>query len=374
MHITAYFASLLFANLVQAIGTLIDARWVIDGGVMRGRLCTAQGALKQAGNVGAALWSFILALHVFNLLFLRLRLATAAWTSTIATLLGWVGVLFIVVLGPLAIHKKEKGDFYGPSGYWCWITDAYPAEQTFLEYFFEWLSAAASFVLYTCILLRVRGNLARTASGRWALHVVPRGSAWRLALGRDMLDSAMLGVAAVVVWCAPVAYTLLIVPITAARFACFAGLHVPTSVTFFADFVYSSSGTVNLLLLLATRRRMPAPYTIPSFTTPRACVPAAGSAAAAGITPFVLSAPVSAAGDIEAKGGYEAEEDDAGEEKGVRRWDGEKGENGRGRRSVRSSVSSVSTVESTMPLRGHSRSDARLAEGSYVGGDGEASR
>ena len=63
--------------------------------------------------------SFILALHVFNLLFLRLRLATAAWTSTIATLLGWVGVLFIVVLGPLAIHKKEKGDFYGPSGYWC---------------------------------------------------------------------------------------------------------------------------------------------------------------------------------------------------------------------------------------------------------------
>ena len=44
MHIAAYFASLLIANLVQAIGTLIDARWVIDGGIMRGRLCTAQGA------------------------------------------------------------------------------------------------------------------------------------------------------------------------------------------------------------------------------------------------------------------------------------------------------------------------------------------
>ena len=130
---------------------------------------------------------------------------------------------------------------------------------------------------------------------------------------------------------------------------------------------------MNFLLLLATRRRMPAPYTIPSFTTPRACVPAAGSAAAAGITPFVLSAPVSAAGDTEAKRGEEAEEDDAGEDKGVGRWDSEKEEDGRGRRSVRGSVGSVSTIESTTPLRGHPRNDARLAKRSYAGGDGEAS-
>jgi len=76
-YIPALFGSLITSNLLQSIGTLINWRWVVDGGVSSGKLCSAQGVpfatscvrilafspphhhvggIKQAGNVGTAVW------------------------------------------------------------------------------------------------------------------------------------------------------------------------------------------------------------------------------------------------------------------------------------------------------------------------------
>ncbi|THH19613.1 hypothetical protein EW146_g1576 [Bondarzewia mesenterica] len=139
-HIAAYFTSLLLSNMIQAIGMLINIHWVIHGGVFSGSLCSVQGpsalppflirsfdgnpetitgAFKQAGNVGAALWSFMLALHTFNLLFLRLKIATSAWNQWLTLYIGWSSILFVVLIGPLVIQSKDKGPYFSVSGYWC---------------------------------------------------------------------------------------------------------------------------------------------------------------------------------------------------------------------------------------------------------------
>ena len=55
-RIMPFFVSLLLANVLQAIGTLINGRWVTERAVVPGHLCTAQAGIKQAGNVGMALW------------------------------------------------------------------------------------------------------------------------------------------------------------------------------------------------------------------------------------------------------------------------------------------------------------------------------
>lgn len=52
-----YFVSLLIANVLQAAGTSMNVKWVLDRAVQEGTFCTLQGATKQAGNVGMALWS-----------------------------------------------------------------------------------------------------------------------------------------------------------------------------------------------------------------------------------------------------------------------------------------------------------------------------
>ena len=54
----------------------------------------------------------------------------------------------------------EQGPFYGISGFWCWITPNYPTERYTLEYLFMFTTAGVSFVLYSLIFFRLRGNIA----------------------------------------------------------------------------------------------------------------------------------------------------------------------------------------------------------------------
>ena len=82
------------------------------------------------------------------------------------------------------------------------------------------------------------------------------------------------------------AYTILLVPVTIARFVAFGGHDVPFRATIFADFVFNLQGVVNVALLLATRRFVPDTAALPLFE-PRKRV-SLSSPEAFGITPFVL--------------------------------------------------------------------------------------
>ncbi|KAJ7249384.1 hypothetical protein C8J57DRAFT_1669033 [Mycena rebaudengoi] len=196
-HINGYFNALLLANALQAIGTAMNLKWAADGGVTAGGLCTAQGGIKQAGNIATALWSFMISLHLFNLLFLRLKSTRLGfWCSMV---LGW-GIVFIIVLvGPTVIQRPDKGPYFGISGAWCWITSKYPREQIFLEYFLEYVSAGFCLVLYTIVILRMRGNLVHQ-HGKWSLRILPKDESWQLSLRRDLIDYSMLQAAEKMVW------------------------------------------------------------------------------------------------------------------------------------------------------------------------------
>ncbi|KAH9926570.1 uncharacterized protein BXZ73DRAFT_78673 [Epithele typhae] len=203
---------------------------------------------------------------------------------------GWFLVAFVVAIGPTAIENPSRGPYFGPTGFWCWITDEYPKEQFFLEYFFEFVSAFLSFFMYTAVLLRVRGNLIRDNKGKWHLRFVARGERWRLAIRRDSVDEAMMNVAARMIWY-PV--RSLHHPPHArhrARFWAFGGHEVPFRATIFADFVFNLQGVANVLLLLITRRFVPHSVdTLPIFA-PRKHV-SMSSPEAFGITPYVLPLP-----------------------------------------------------------------------------------
>ncbi|KAI8985029.1 hypothetical protein BD414DRAFT_418174 [Trametes punicea] len=284
-RVVPFLVSLLIANLVQAIGTLINGKWVTDHTVADGHLCRTQGGIKQAGNVATALWSLTLSLHVFMLLFSRVALSRNLSWGLLGS--GWCLVVFVVIIGPAAIQTPSRGTYFGPAGYWCWITERYPREQFFLEYFFEFVSAGLSLLLYTAVLLRVRGNLVRT-SGRWHVRFVPHGERWVLAIRRDAVDSSMMGVASRIVWY-PVAYAILLLPVTITRFVAFSGHDVPFRATIFSDFVFNLQGLVNVVLLLATNRFVPNTEALPIYT-PRKRV-SISSPEAIGITPFVLPPP-----------------------------------------------------------------------------------
>ncbi|KAJ6590547.1 hypothetical protein DFH09DRAFT_207234 [Mycena vulgaris] len=286
-HFQAYFVCLLLANTMQAWANTMSLRWVVHGGAEDGALCAAQGGIKQGGNIGTALWSFIISLHLFNLLFLRYK--TPKLISWGVVVFGWSFIFTIVFLGPVAIQTAARGHYFGIAGHSCWITHNYRIEQIFLEYFFEYLAVALNVFLHLATFLRVRGNLLRV-DGRWRVRWVPLGASWQLALGRDFTDSTMLRLAKHMIWY-PVAYAVTIVPISITRLSQFCGMDVPLWADALTGCIFDLGGFLNVLLFFGARRFFPEADALPEFTAQRKDVDAI--VAAHGVVPFTLQRPAS---------------------------------------------------------------------------------
>jgi len=285
-HFQAYFVCLLLANTMQAWGSTMSLKWLQLGGVFDGSFCAAQGGIAQGGNIGAAIWSSIISLHLFNLLFLRYKTPKAISWATIA--FGWSFIFTVVFLGPVAIQTAARGHYFGIYRTSCWITDGYATEQVFLEFLIEYLALFLNLLLHVATLLRVRGNLLRI-DGRWHMRFVPLGDSWQLALGRDFTDSSMLRLAQHMVWY-PLAYAATIIPISFVRLAQFRGAHVPGWTEVITGSIFNLVGFFNVLLFFGARRFFPEPGLIPEFTAQRS-KDVDAIVAQHGVTPFTLQRP-----------------------------------------------------------------------------------
>lgn len=123
-------------------------------------------------------------------------------------------------------------------------------------------SAGFSFVLYLLVFFRLRGNI--TLSDGYKVHFQkrPKVRVGRTAAGTYIMtddrrvESHLTTVAKQMLWC-PIAYTVLVLPIAAARFSTFAGASVPFPVTIFTAAVFMLTGFVNALLFCVTRNVLP---------------------------------------------------------------------------------------------------------------------
>ncbi|KAK0241524.1 hypothetical protein EDD85DRAFT_403624 [Armillaria nabsnona] len=253
-HIAAYFICLLVSDLIQAIASILNAAWVQSSGVHAGPLCTIQGALKQIADVSTAFWTLTIAVQTFFLLVLDLHLRQfILWMTLIA---GWSGILTVVLAGPATLNVHERGPYYGITGYWCWITDAYPSERITLDYIFMFIAALGSLLIYTFIFLRLRGHIEMDGwtPNRFRLRPVKRVGDWRTT---DSDNEATKIAKRMVLY--PIAYIIMVLPITVTRFMAFAGQTVTLEATVFSATLFLFSGTVNVVLFATTRRILPVP-------------------------------------------------------------------------------------------------------------------
>lgn len=258
-HVAAYFVSLLFSDFIQALGSLMSIQWVMEHGITLGVPCTAQGAIKNGGNVGTALWSMVIAIHTFCILFLGFRPRDFALYGTLVGVWSLVG--FIVVVGPAVVETSARGPYFGIAGIWCWITDPYQNERLLLEYLWMFSSAFISFVLYVLVFLKLRGNI--VVSG-WRIRFRRRSSApsWDMQTGKDQIDAQTMGIARQMLWY-PIAYIVIILPIAVVRYLEWMGHTMPEPILIFSDAVFLFSGFINTILFCTTRRILPAQNMIP---------------------------------------------------------------------------------------------------------------
>ncbi|KAJ7268499.1 hypothetical protein C8J57DRAFT_1325306 [Mycena rebaudengoi] len=261
-HAAAYFISLLICDTIQSVASIMNAKWIINMAVETNSFCVVQGAMKQVSDVGLSFWTFVIALHTFCLVFLGMT--PRPYVVRVTLIAGWSGIGILAMSGPTFLDTAHRGPFYGISGYWCWITPLYVVERATLDYMFMFMAGTGSFILYTLVFLRMRGNIV-ASGGKVTFHKTSSNNGSQGS--GQQVDSRTMSVAKKMLLY-PVAYTIVILPIAAARFSDWAGNDVPFEVTMFSDVVFLLSGVVNVTLFTSTRRILPAgSIRLPSFGT-----------------------------------------------------------------------------------------------------------
>jgi len=252
-HAAVYFACLLVAAAIQALGSFMSVKWVEQDGVTLGSYCSTQGAIKNAGNLAVSLWTLTLAVHTFLVLFLRWKIRDYALYVTLFGIWFLVGLL--VLLGPAAIQRPDKGPYFGISGYWCWIADPYPGARIGMEYLWLLGSAGLSFVFYSLTFLRLRGNLV-IEKGKVSWRRIESENSWKYLIGRDTTDIQMTQVAKGMLGF-PILFTVTVLPIAVCRFIAWSGGEISMEATIFSDAVFSLTGVFDLILFMTTRSLLP---------------------------------------------------------------------------------------------------------------------
>ncbi len=129
---------------------------------------TLIGFLFNLGNVGSACWLTVVSIFthccVFNPSIVGpkgVKYDTVSRFEIVSLLVGYGLPLIISTIGPIISAVKHTGPFYGPAGYWCWITSEYDAFRIAFHYawiivaFFVILAIYGSVFNKMCLLLKV---------------------------------------------------------------------------------------------------------------------------------------------------------------------------------------------------------------------------
>jgi len=242
--------------------------WVREGAIVYGSLCTAQGVLRHMSDVGIALWTLVIATRTFSVLFLRLD--TKHYEKWIVLIAQWSLIGTIVIGGPAAARTDEHGPYYGIVGDWCWIAANYTVERIVLDYMVAFISAILAFILYSLVFLKLRGIVRRRASSTITTPADKERTLnenYEHRLARQMLLF-------------PIAYTIMIVPLTLCRFIAWAGHDVSFGFSVFSDFTYLLGGLVHVIIFACTGRILPANSVLPRLTISRPKILLASTAVA----------------------------------------------------------------------------------------------
>jgi hypothetical protein len=68
---------LLLTDLIQGVSGIVTLKWLADGGISTGTLCTVQAVMFHVADVGTALWNTAIAGHTFWTVVLG---KTSAWS------------------------------------------------------------------------------------------------------------------------------------------------------------------------------------------------------------------------------------------------------------------------------------------------------
>jgi len=234
-----YMLSLFMFDIVQAIGGILNIRWAGRGVVTTGPYCSAQGIIKQIGELGTALITLILATHTFITALWRVGIEARGFAFTVVGLTCifialWVGI-------PNAVHRTYEA----PSPYWCWLSPRFSGERLAGEYIWLWTALFASVIMYIPLYLWAEGRL--SIGERWyKFHLSKPNQHAKYSKRKSSLGMLFY----------PFVYSLVVLPVSVARWSQYNHKSIPSVALLFGLTVFNLSGAINVLLFLIIRPQL----------------------------------------------------------------------------------------------------------------------
>ncbi|KAJ7581011.1 hypothetical protein C8J56DRAFT_958806 [Mycena floridula] len=194
--------SLFSADLFQSLGVILNIRWIDEGVVRVGSLCTAQGILQNLGQAGVAMTTLIITLHTFYSLWRGKPHGLSLLHTRIIVAAIWI---FLILFVSISAAKHREPSFYAPTPYWCWINSNYSNSRNAVENVWLWLAFTTS-ALYIPLFLYSMGYITPRDPSWWTFE-----THWRkpqpLVLGhnpRRLVSPPMSLIICALAFCLPV--------------------------------------------------------------------------------------------------------------------------------------------------------------------------
>ncbi|EJD34843.1 hypothetical protein AURDEDRAFT_75800, partial [Auricularia subglabra TFB-10046 SS5] len=243
--------SLLVSDALQAIGAIMDLRWIRLGEVTCGKYCNAQGTMvspiQSLGETSVAMATMVIAVHTFLVIFFRWTPPSGFLIPIIVISMIWAYVSLYTGIA-FAAHHAPGAELFTPTPYWCWISARYPKERFSAEYFWLWSAALLSILLYIPLFFVIRGNITVDPQHWWRIEFQRTTNLQRAGVtfspSRQSLKMLLY----------PACYVVVVIPPTLTRWIGFSTENrIAPFWTFFSISIYGLSGVTNVLLLTLTR-------------------------------------------------------------------------------------------------------------------------
>jgi len=249
-----YMLSLFTSDLIQALGAVLDIKWVHEGKVYTGSYCTAQGAIQQLGETGVALATLTIAIHTLIVVMWG-KLKHQLIVAYIVVALIWLFVILFVSIS-ISVHTRGSDYYETPTPYWCWIGDGqrYNAERIAGEYIWLWVTLLMAIFTYIPLFFWARGMISISPEHWWKIRFHSNRETEGVQIIDPRKKRRALGMIAY-----PLVYSVIVLPLSVVRWVTGFGsniYHLPSEATFIVIFIYNLSGLLNALLFLLTRSEL----------------------------------------------------------------------------------------------------------------------
>lgn len=264
--------NLFISELLMSLGGMLDAKWAHETQVYCGGYCAAQGSLQFIGETSVAIWTLAITLHTWWSVVSAKRVLFRAWFCYGLVAAVWI-FLFAFNFGAYTSYQIDDisdDNYFTPTPFWCWINPKYKNQRAFGEYMWLWIAGFGNLLVYIPLYLLLRGNIVlgndgfRSHTWHWTppARQISTKAESASTISSTEHDEEASRKDAVKMLFYPIAYTILVLPLSVVRWMSFVNPDLRelqtrnasmAAATLIFHATFRLSGVVNVGLVLTTR-------------------------------------------------------------------------------------------------------------------------